>query len=203
MHSQVLYWTGPYGQMWYQIGSNEYQYQENAVTFVMKIIVYFYSMVKCGTNYVPVTIIINVSKHFYSMVNSSTKLIPVTGVLKYRNNSIKYGQVWYQISPTDHINQSKLVFLFQGHLWHQSGPGDHKMLSKYLRCCIALPSVVWYQIGPSEPQNVIKIPQMRYSIIKCGMVPNCPTIHYYQIKWAILSNGPLWYQYVSVTINHY
>ena len=82
---------GPYGQMWYQIGSNEYQYQENAVTFVMKIIVYFYSMVKCGTNYVPVTIIIKVSKQFYSMVNSRTKLIPVTGVLKYRNNSIKPG----------------------------------------------------------------------------------------------------------------
>ena len=106
------------------------------------------------------------------MVNSSTKLIPVTGVLKYRNNSIKHGQVWYQISPTDHINQNKLVFLFQGHLWHQSGPGDHQMLSKYLRCCIALSSVVWYQIGPSEPQMLSKY-------LKCGIALS--NVVWYQI----------------------
>ena len=95
MHSQVLYW----------IGSSDYHYQENTMTFVIKIIVYICSTVKCGTKFVPVTIIIKVSKLFYSIVNSGTKLIRVTGVSKHLYNSIKHGQVWYQISPNDHHYQ--------------------------------------------------------------------------------------------------
>ena len=89
-------------------------------------------MLNCGTKFVTVTIIIKVSNQFYSMVNSGTKLIPVTGVSTYLNNSIQHGQVWYQISPSDHHNQNKLAFFLQCHLWHQIGPSKHQMLSKHL-----------------------------------------------------------------------